>query len=221
MVKIFSQLLAVLFHPLTIVLYSLLLLQLFNPYEFIIENEKEKVIIFMLIGMLSLGFPLIALASMHFLDITKGMEMTAKQERIVPLIIAAMFYLWLYINIRSNTYVPEIFSSIVLGATLAIFIAFFINNFSKIHLHSVGMGSLVMVIAIFMVVFPIHQCQVELPSIGVFEIDISLFLIIAILLTGTLAYAAKRYYKYHDQDIYGGAFVGVVSQILAFMIVYV
>lgn len=218
--KLFSQVLAVLFHPLTIVLYCLLLLQLFNPYEFIIEDEKDKVIIFMLIGMLSLGFPLIALASMHFLEITKGMEMTAKQERIVPLIIASMFYLWLYINIRSNTYVPEIFTSIVLGATLAIFLAFFINNFSKIHLHSVGMGSLVMVIIFFLAIFPSHQCQVELPVIGGLEFDLSIFLIISILLTGTLAYAAKRYYAYHDQDIYGGAFVGAVSQMLAFMIVY-
>jgi hypothetical protein len=219
-VKVVSQILAVLFHPLTIVVYSLLLLQLFNPYEFIIENEKDKVIIFLLIGMLSLGFPLIALASMYFLDITKGMKMTAKQERIVPLIIAAMFYLWLYINIRSNTYVPEIFSSIVLGATLAIFLSFFINNFSKIHLHSVGTGSLVMVIVLFMAVFPTHQFQLALPSSGALELDISLFLIGAILLGGTLAYSAKRYYNYHDKDIYGGAFVGVFSQMLAFMIAY-
>lgn len=218
--KIFSQFLAVVFHPLTVVLYSLLLLQLFNPYEFVVENDKAKVIMFLLIGMLSLGFPLIALASMHFLEITKPMEMTDKQERIVPLIIAALFYLWLYINIRSNTLVPGIFTSIVLGATLAIFLAFFINNFANIHLHSIGMGSLVMVIILFMAIFPNHQCRLDLFPFGVFEFDLSLFLILAILLTGILAFAAKKYHNYSDQDIYGGAFVGAFSQCLAFSIVY-
>ena len=217
--KIFSKILGILFHPLTIVLYSLLLLQLCNPYEFIIENEREKVVIFTLIGMLTVGFPVLAIALIHFLEIMKGMAITKQQERIVPLILAAMFYLWLFINIRSNTYIPEIFISIVLGATIAIFIAFFINNFSRIHLHSIGIGSLIMVIVVYMLSFPSQQFPVKLWSLGTYVFDLSLFLIIAILLGGILAFAAKQFHAYNNQDIYGGALVGVISQVLAFMII--
>jgi len=169
--------------------------------------------------MLTIGFPVIAIVMIHVLEITKGMNMTKQQERIAPLVIAAMFYLWLFINIRSNTYIPEIFISIVLGAVIAIFLAFFINNFSRIHLHSIGIGSLVMVIVVFMVSFPSQQFPVRLWSLGTYELDLSLFLILSVLLGGFFAFAAKQFYAYSDQDIFGGALVGIVSQLLAFMII--
>lgn len=196
-----------------------MLLQFCNPYEFIIENPRDRVVIFILIGMLTVGFPLIAYAMIHLLDITKGMTMTTRQERIIPLIIAAMFYLWLFINIRQNTYVPKIFVSIVLGATIAIFIAFFINNFSRIHLHSIGTGSFIMIVLLFMSLFQIHQFPVYAGFLGNYEMDLSFFLLLAILIGGVIGFGAKRFHAYANQDIYGGAIVGIMSQLLSFLII--
>lgn len=146
--------------------------------------------------------------------------MTAQQERIIPLIITAMFYSWLFINIKSNTYVPLIFSSFVLGATIAIFISFFINNFSKISLHTVGMGGLVAMIFILYISYGYNDFILNLGFLGMYRIHLSLFLILGVLLAGAVG-AARLYITDHNtSDIYGGYLVGLTSQLIAYIILF-
>jgi len=190
--KITSQILSYIFHPIFVILYSLILIFVCNPYIFTIEDPKDKVVIIILITMLTVGFPLLAIFLIHFLGLNRDLNMDSRQERIVPLIITAMFYLWLFVNIKNNTYVPLLFTSFVLGATISIFISFFINNFSKISLHTVGMGGLVCILILLQVSFDYTDFIVNLGPLGMFHVHLSLLIIIGILIAGSVG-AARLY----------------------------
>ena len=170
--------------------------------------------------MLTVGFPLLSIFLIRFLGLNKDMNMTSKQERIIPLIITAMFYLWLYMNIRSNTYVPLLFSSFVLGATFGIFISFFINNFSKISLHTVGMGGLVAMVFILYLSYGYSDFIIDLGFIGMYRIHLSLFLILGILFAGLVGMARLYLTDHTNSDIYGGYLVGLASQLIAYIILF-
>jgi len=219
-VKIASYILSYIFHPIFVILYSLILIFVCNPYIFSIENPKDKVVIITLITMLTVGFPLLAIFLIRFLGINKDLQMDSRQERIVPLIITAMFYLWLFVNIKNNTYVPLLFTSFVLGATISIFISFFINNFSKISLHTVGMGGLVCILILLHVNFDYSDFILNLGPLGVYQIHLSVLIVLGILIAGGVG-AARLYVTDHtNSDIYGGYLVGLTSQLMSYLFIF-
>lgn len=170
--------------------------------------------------MLTVGFPLLAIFLIRFLGINKDLNMDSRQERIVPLIITAMFYLWLFVNIKNNTYVPLLFTSFVLGATISIFVSFFINNFSKISLHTVGMGGLVCMLILLQVNFDYSDFILNLGPLGLYQMHLSLLIIIGILIAGSVG-AARLYLTDHtNSDIYGGYLVGAASQLISYMFLF-
>jgi len=162
----------------------------------------------------------LAIFLIRFLGLNKDLNMDSRQERIVPLIITAMFYLWLFINIKNHTYVPLLFTSFVLGATISIFISFFINNFSKISLHTVGMGGLVCILILLQVNFNYSDFILNLGPLGMYNVHLGLLIIIGVLIAGSVG-AARLYLTDHSMtDIYGGYFVGVFSQIISYIIIF-
>lgn len=218
--KTTSYILSYLFHPIFVILYSLILIFVCNPYIFTIEDPKDKVIIITLITMLTVGFPLLAIFLIRFLGINTDLNMDSRQERIVPLIITAMFYLWLFVNIKNNTYVPLLFTSFVLGATISIFVSFFINNFSKISLHTVGMGGLVCILILLQLNFDYNDFLINLGPLGMYNVHMSLLFIMGILIAGAVG-AARLYLTDHTtSDIYGGYFVGAASQLISYFFLF-
>ncbi len=138
----------------------------------------------------------------------------------LTLIVTGIFYLWLFMNIKDNTSISEVFSFFVLGSTIGLFISFFVNNFSKISLHSVGMGGLLMGIFFIRQYFTYGHAQFSLGGLGAYNIHINLILGIVILLCGLVA-SSRLFLGAHDtRDVSGGFLVGVLSQIIAFNIFF-
>ena len=81
-----------------------------------------------------------------------SLEMYTRNERILPYISTLLYYLagWYLIN---KLPVPRVFSNIILGATIAIFIAFFINLRWKISIHMIGLGGTVGLLYAFATLF--------------------------------------------------------------------
>jgi len=204
------------FHPILILIYGLAIMMIANPYLLSVDDPKNRFVLIFMILMLTVGFPLLAMFLIKFLGINKDFKMTEKQERVVPLIITAMFYLWLFVNIKSNSFIPLLFSSFVLGATVAIFLSFFINNFSMISLHTVGMGSLVAMILLLKLNSEFQDFTITLGSLGVFSVHIDIILLLAIIFAGLVG-TARAYLVHHEkQDLYGGYLIGFISQFIAY-----
>lgn len=157
---------------------------------------------------------------MKALNMIESLEMKTKEERVGPLIVTGIFYLWLFMNIKDNTSVSEVFSFFVLGSTIALFISFFVNNFSKISLHAVGMGGLLMGIFFIRQYFTYGHAHISFGGLGVYNIHINLILGIVILFCGLVATSRLILGAHDTRDISGGFLVGVVSQIIAFKIFF-
>jgi len=168
--------------------------------------------------MITVVLPLISILMMRFLGLLASLEMHDKMERVGPLIATGIFYLWLYVNIRSNSYLPTLYHVFVLGSTISLFVAFFINNFTKISLHTVGAGGLVFA---FILLHQYSYGQFEIyAGSSVFSIS-TIFIIALIVFIAGLIGASRMYLKAHNKEqLYLGYLVGILGQLFAYNIIY-
>ena len=209
-----ARFISILFHPLFILFYLLLILLLVNPYAFNLTDRVDKGFVFISIFMISIGLPLISIVMMRFVGFVNTLEMQEKSERIGPLIATSIFYLWLFINLKRVAIIPPIYQSLVLGSVIALFIAFFINNFSKISLHAIGVGGLMAGFIIIRKLWAYHAFEIEILS-NQYTVGIDLLMILIVLVCGLVCFA-RLYLKAHNrEEVYGGFILGFISQIIA------
>lgn len=242
--KIF-QLISYLSHPLLIPTYVLFILMTVNPYLFgvnepltigrffssfflrftegaaALDSKPElKALILLTLSVFFITFvlPVVSMLMMKSLGLVQSLEMQERKERIIPLVLTGIFYLWLFYNFYKRYDMHPAYTSFILGATIALFIAFFINNFIKISLHATGMGGLTAFIALAMWMFTDSKFNVQLSSAQTLQVSMNVVLICSILATG-LVCTARLYLKAHVlRDIAGGLFIGMASQFIAFRI---
>lgn len=215
--KYFATAISTIFHPLFILTYVLILLMLINPYLFSFHEIKAKGLIVISTFMLSAFFPLIAITMMKALGLIKSLQMKDKMERVGPLIATSIFYLWLYLNIKDNTMIPGAFSFFVLGSTIALFLSFFLNIFHKVSLHAVGAGGMLIGMILIGSNFSYGSFVIDVPVLGSYQISIMALYIVLLLVAG-ITLTARLLLKAHKKDeLYGGFFIGAISQILAFI----
>jgi len=155
---------------------------------------------------------------MRFLGLIESLEMKEKTERIGPLIVTSIAYLWIFLNIRTHDGLPQVFTAFVLGAIIALFVAFFINNFTKISLHAVGLGGLLMATINVMTMSERAYANFSIGNLISFSIH-NLFLLALIFMIVGAVLSSRLYLKAHQlQDVAGGLLVGVLGQLIAIKI---
>lgn len=208
-------------HPLFLLGYVLMFLIQANKYLFSFPDDKAKGLVLITILVIAVMFPLISILMMKALGLIKSFEMEDKLDRILPLIITGLFYLWLYVNIRKNDSIPGVFTFFVLGSTIAIFLALIINNFSKISLHTIGAGGLAAAMMVVVFNWTYGFADLVIPFTGM-ELRLSdrFVLMIVVILAGAVG-TARLYLKAHkEEEVYGGYIVGVLSQMIAYMVIF-
>ncbi len=219
MVQLTAKLVSLIFHPLLILTYMLVLLLLINPYLFGIHNigQQFSKVLILQIFLFTFFIPAFAIFMLRTLGLVKSPDLRERTDRIGPYIITGILYLWLNQNVLANSQVPSAFSIFMLGATIGLFVAFFINIFSRISAHTVGMGALVGMIAIAMLRYSYGTFTLPLGSMEVEVTVLALFLIV-LFFAGLVGTARLLLQKYAPADLFGGYFVGFLAQIVAFQI---
>ena len=212
--RLLAQTISFIFHPVFLLLYLLLILLQVNPFIFGGLEPKLKGLVIIQVAITTCIFPLIATGLMKALGLIPSLEMHHRKDRIGPLIATAVFYIWLYLNIKDHDFIPDVFASIVLGSCLALCLSFFINVFSKISLHTVGlggaMGALILIYALY---------SYETFWIWGVVVSVKLVLMIALMIAGLVGTARLYLGAHQDDEIYGGYLVGLFGQLVAFVIV--
>lgn len=218
--KIIAKFISVIFHPLLITTYVLILLMAFNPYVFGAQQPQAKVILILLVFISTFVIPAIAVLLMKLIGLVDSFEMKDAKQRIIPYIACGIFYLWMFINIVNNPDIPFIFSSFVLGATSALFLAFIINIFSKISLHAMGVGGLVSLVILVISTQFSNSLMVDVPLFGAYEINVSAVLMIVLILAGIVGSARLILDAHKPKEVFEGYFLGFCTQFLAYTILY-
>ena len=213
-----AQFVSVVFHPLLVLMYMLLLLLCANPYLFGINNLAESGEILLTVFMTTFVLPAFAVMMMKWLGMIASLEMRDKQERIGPYIVTGVFYLWTFKSLYANDAMPLAFTAAVLGATIALFVAFFINIFKKISAHAVGMGGLVGLTCTTILMFSYGTFAVTLQGDLGTQIDVEIVLMAVILLSGLVG-SSRLLLKAHVPDeLYAGFLLGFLTQLVALKI---
>ena len=213
--------LSVVFHPLLVPTYMLLLLLLINPYLFGVsspQGEGAKMLL-LLVFLYTFFIPAVSFTVMYFLGMIDDIQVKDHHQRIGPYLVTGMLYLWVYYNFSKTGQLPPAYVSFMLGAVIALFLAFIINNFSKISAHAVGMGGLVGMVIISMLWFSYGTFTLELSS-GPLEISM-LHLLMAVIVAAGAVGTARLLLKAHEpSDVFGGYFIGFAAQFFAFAFVF-
>lgn len=217
--KHLANFISIIFHPLFILVYILGFVLIFNPYILQVQDEKARVTFFVYSFVSIIVMPAIAILILKQVNMIKSFGMKDRMERIGPLIIVSILYFWLYINFKNSTTVPIIFTIFTLGSVISVFVSFFINNFTKISLHTVGMGGLVSSLIIMKYQFNLNLFDINILILGRYEVNTYFILLIAIVFAGLVG-TSRLYLDSHTKDqIYMGYLVGFMAQIFAFGIV--
>ena len=210
--RIVAQLISVLFHPLLILLYAYLILAWSNPFLFgettfyrVFQN-KSNGILFIWLAIFSFAVPTLAVLMMRGLNLISDLTLTQRTERIGPYIIVGLLYIVIYVNFDHNPTIPSELRIFSLGATIALFMAFFINLFSKISMHTVAMGGFLAMVLIAVARSYAHNEYI---------------FVLAIFACGLVGSSRMVLGAHEPADIYGGYFIGFLSQIVALNFLYV
>jgi drug/metabolite transporter (DMT)-like permease len=118
-------------------------------------------------------------------------------------------------NFVNNPQIPTAYTSFVLGATIALFFAFFINIFSKISAHAVGMGGMLGMVVITMLLFSYDTFTVPILFGQTLQLNMMTVFLVMIILCGLVGTARLILQAHDPRDVYGGFLVGFTAQFIA------
>jgi len=216
-VKQLANFFSVVFHPGLLICYYLLLLFIVNPYLFGVSNLHDKGLIIIYVAIISVLFPVIPVVMMYALGLSKSIQLKEKSERTIPLALTGIFYLWLYINMSHNQAIPVAFNIFVLGSVITLFSCFFINLFTKISLHTAGMGGLITGVCIMKYHFSYESFPVRIFD-AIYSIDTYMAIVVSLVIAGIIGTSRLILSAHNYQDIYGGYMVGIIAQLIAMRI---
>lgn len=219
MLKLPAKIISVLFHPLILVTYTAVLMLLMNPYEFGVSSIGEQTPLLLQVFLSTFALPALMVFLMYAIEFIPSVEMPDKQDRIVPYIGVMTFYIASYYFYLKLPGIPVAFKLFMLGVVISLAVAFFINNFSKISIHTVGMGGFLGMImtAIFFFKqesFPMHT------MFGYVRVDMVLILILTFIFSGLVGTSRLLLGSHTPDQLWGGYMVGFLGQGLAFLYMY-
>lgn len=213
--KIIFQAISILFHPLLMLTYMLVLLLLVNPYLFGVPHISKHLHLLLMMFVSTFAIPMIAVVMMKFLGLIDSLEMRDKTERIGPYVATGIFYMWMAFYCYRSPIIPMAYTVATVGTTIALFTAFIINLFSKISIHATGMGGLVGMVLITMTLFSYDSFVIETATFGTLQISMGIVLMASIILAGLVGTARMGLNAHLPNELYGGYMVGFLTQFVA------
>jgi hypothetical protein len=203
--RFFAYFFSIVFHPLLLPTYSFAIIIFAMPHDFGTFSQDEKLFLLFRILIFTFAFPVFAVFMMYLLRFVKSLHLETRHERILPYIATGIFYLGIWYQIYQNDHIfPTTMSTVLLGATIAVFLSFFLNVTTlKISMHTVGMGCLLGVIALLL---PFAYYNLFWPFV------------IAVFIAGLVGTSRMFLTNHDNQEIYGGYVIGCFCQFLAFYI---
>jgi len=193
-----AKLISYLFHPLLMPFIGSLIILNSNIYfSYSIPSQLKAIIL----GLIFLNTAVVpALISIYMLK--KGwitsLHMHQTQERSIPYLLTAIFYMITY-YILLKTPLPPMLLFMILGASLAVVVCLIINLFWKISAHMVGIGGLLGAI------------------IGIslrFKSDMFLLIIILVFISGLVASSRLLLNAHNPMQVFAGFITGFLSEFL-------
>jgi len=196
-----ARMFTIVFHPLFIPFYMLLILLNVNTFFAMMIPIKAKLLLTGLVFLTTILLPLLIVFLLYRLKLVKSFYLQSREERIYPLLAVAVFYYLTYYMLKSFP-ISFIFSYYMLGSTFLTILAMIISFYRKISLHMIGIGGMVGLLM---------GLSLNL------SLDLTWFVISAIILGGFLGFARIQSNSHKPSEIYSGFLVGACVMFLLFI----
>jgi len=195
-----AHLVSYIFHPLFISSYVIGFLIFFHPAAFTAADHRTKVLRMAHVVIFDTLFPAFAVFLMWRLKFIQSIFLRTEKERILPYLIAMIFYWWTWNVFRHLEDAPPVAVHFLLGAFLAICGAWMCNIYFKISMHAIAMGGALMFFFLF-------SFQDEYAS--------GLYLSLVLLATGLVCTARLINSNHSFFQVWSGLFIGMLAQYIA------
>ena len=190
MAKIISSI----FHPLLMPTFGFLILFNSGTYLSYLDVDVKKMI-FLLVVLSTLIIPLLLTLLLYYQKMVFTVSMPERRERIVPLSIVLIFYVFCYILLR-KTPIPPLFHAFCVASIIAVVLSLVITLNWKISLHMVGLGGLAGLICFLIVTM---------------RIDLEFYLMMTILAAGMAGTSRLLMEAHMPSQVYSGFILGLVT----------
>jgi len=198
-----TQIISVVFHPLLVPTYALLVLTNLPSHFFLSMPPNYRILITVFVLLTTFVMPALILVILKKFDVVKSFEMPERQERVLPLImVSAFFYLTYYLLKQSEQ--NSVITLFMIGATMLVLLCLIINYFTKISIHATSWGGFLGALLGFSLFF---------------RVELTFWLYLVILVAGLVG-TARLVLKVHTPgQVFGGFVLGIASQMLLFYFV--
>jgi hypothetical protein len=196
-----AKMFTLVFHPLFVPFYMLLILLNVNTFFAMMIPVKAKLLLSGLVFLTTILLPLLIVFLLYRLKIVKSFHLESREERIYPLLAVAVFYYLTYYLLKSFP-ISFIFSYYMLGSTFLTILAMIISFYRKISLHMIGIGGMLGLLM---------GLSLNL------SLDLTWFVVAAIILGGFLGFARIQSNSHKPSEIYSGFLVGAGVMFLLFI----
>lgn len=198
-----AKILSLVFFPLLIPTYTLLIIFNMNVYFSMIIPQLAKLQILGMVFLITFIFPLFMMILFQRIGIIKSLYMKTKEERTLPYLMTIIFY-YLTSYLLKQLQISPIFYYFILGATFLIIITLIINFFWKISIHMIGIGGML-------------GTLIGLSFLWM--IDIPFLIILLVLCSGITGYARLKLNAHNPAQIYSGFLLGTSFMLFLFLVI--
>lgn len=190
--KTVAKIISVVFNPLLMPTYALLILFATNTYLTLLPFEAKKAI-FLTTFISTCLLPLAFIPLFMYQKLIRNIRMEDKKERLLPFsVVTILYFLSYFLMIQMG--VPPTILKVILAGGILIFIVVLITIRWKISVHMAGIGALTATLVAFTIIL---------------KADFILFLLISLFVAGILGTARMVLKAHSPQQIYAGFGLGV------------
>ncbi|HYX10278.1 MAG TPA: hypothetical protein VE912_26350 [Bacteroidales bacterium] len=182
-----ARIVSVVFHPLLMPTYGILILFNADAYLRFMPFEGKK-LIFLIIFLGTFALPLSLIPVFLYRKLIYHIDLDTKRERFYPLLLTTIFYYFSFYLLRKIP-VPGIIQLFILAAGATVFFDLVVSVFWKISTHMTGIGGLLGLIAGLIYRSPT---------------DLSVYLILSILAAGIIGSSRLKMEAHNQAQIYAG-----------------
>jgi membrane-associated phospholipid phosphatase len=217
MIRAIAHLISICFHPLVLFIALLWTGYLVDPYAYALSSAHEVSVTAIMTVAILFVIPVVTVLMMKGLGFIKSLRMEDPKERIGPMIASIICFVWFYVNMKSNANVPSSFLVLALGGCIALALDFFINNFSKISLHTTGAGAFLTGVIILMTISSNKVIDITLFG-SIWQLHPMMLILVATVIGGLVGTSRLLLEAHRPVDIYGGYLVGIISLVISYRI---
>lgn len=197
-----ARIISVVFQPLLVPTYTLLVIFSLNSYISLIVPAQVKHILMWIVFISTFVFPVLFIFILYRRGMIRSLNMDNREERIFPLMVTGIFYFLAYYIVRQSQ-LDLIYNLLFLGSALLIVLALIVSVYWKISMHMIGVGGMLG----------------ALVGLGLTAyVDLVFYVVLTALVCGLVGFARLKLKAHTPAQVYAGFLAGFFLMLVLFLV---